>query len=68
MRWKPIKKLTDADLEKGWMHHRLMLWNSCNGPFHYRYVPAETADDIKREGVWEKFLILPEALELGTPS
>lgn len=32
MRWKPIRKPTEADLEKGWMHHRLMLWNSCNGP------------------------------------
>jgi hypothetical protein len=29
-------------------------------PYQYRYVPAETADEIKREGLWEKSLILPD--------
>lgn len=60
MKWKPVSKLTDADIDMGRMHHRLMFWNSCNGPWHYTWM-AHDADDIKREGVWEKFLILPEA-------
>lgn len=65
MRWKPISKLTDADVDMGDLHHRLVLYNSCNGP-HMCHPVSEGyfgADDIKREGVWEEFLILPQALD-----
>jgi hypothetical protein len=44
------------------MSRRLVLWNSCNGPHHHTFEDGYfNADEIKREGVWEKYLILPEA-------
>lgn len=62
MRWKPISKLTDEMFQDAEMHNRLMLWNSCNGP-HHCHGPSDgyfSAFDIQHEGVWTKFLILPD--------
>jgi hypothetical protein len=63
MNWKPISKLTEKQFDEMSMHNRLMLWNSCNGPHHLSSVHDGyfAAWQIKNEGVWEKFLILPEA-------
>lgn len=63
MRWKPIKKLTDADVDLAW-HRRLMVWNDCQGPYHLTDAAANgyfDADTVRRDGMWTKFLILPEA-------
>ncbi|WP_274425522.1 hypothetical protein [Chelativorans sp. YIM 93263] len=55
--WKPISEITDADVEMGDFHHRLIVYNSCTGP-HVCHPVSDgyfEADDFKREGVWEKF-------------
>lgn len=64
MRWKPVSKLTDKILEDAGWSGRLMFWNSCNGPHHCISPINERyfyADDVRNEGCWEKFLVLPEA-------
>ncbi|ESY89030.1 hypothetical protein X739_00600 [Mesorhizobium sp. LNHC220B00] len=61
--WKPIATLTEAEFDDAHMHHRLMVWNSCNGPHHVSTVhdPYFAAWQIQAEGVWEKYLVLPDA-------
>jgi len=61
--WRKISRLKDEHLELIAWDGRLMLYNSCNGPYHCDR-PAEhkywNADDVRREGVWSHFLVLPE--------
>lgn len=60
--WKPISKLTDEEYEKS-MSSRVLLYNSCNGPALLKYsdISYFSAQDIKDEGVWDKYMVLPEA-------
>lgn len=63
MTWEPISKLTDEEFKEARMRNRLMLWNSCNGPHHFSAVHDQefAAWQLKMDGIWEKYLILPEA-------
>jgi hypothetical protein len=59
MDWKPIEGLTGAEFGS-YLHRRLMVWNSCQGAYHACGLNYSHADDIKDEGIWEKYLVLPE--------
>lgn len=68
MQWKPIAEITEEDLAQR-DDSRLMLWNSCNGPHlvGWHEPTHEKPRDIIDEGVWEKFLVIPDpyAMELA---
>ncbi|TIN36834.1 MAG: hypothetical protein E5Y10_22160 [Mesorhizobium sp.] len=63
MGWKPIAELTEDEFEGVLMHNRMMLSNSCNGPYHLTSASNHYlgAWEIQVEGVWEKYLVLPDA-------
>lgn len=63
MKWKPISALTEKEFDEAYMHHHLVVWNSCNGPHMVSSANDEYmgAWHIQDEAVWEKYLVLPEA-------
>lgn len=63
MGWKPIAELTEEEFDEAYMHHRLVVWNSCNGPHMVSSVhdPYVGAWHVQADGVWEKYLVLPDA-------
>jgi hypothetical protein len=63
-KWRDIKKLTDEHIAIGDMDHRLIFWNDCNGPhMHSSNDGAFSADQVRREACWTKFLIIPPVPE-----
>jgi hypothetical protein len=64
MRWKPIAKLTQRELDEHQFSNRLVLYNSCGGPEIYPGCENDRAWHVHalQSGPpgWEKYLILPE--------
>lgn len=59
--WQPVAKLKDSHLCM-W-GTKIVFGNACNGPAYLYPLSSHgyfTADDVKREGVWDWFYILPE--------
>lgn len=63
MDWRPINELSNVIFDGAAFDGRLVVYNSCQGP--YQIWPGHDegfsdAEIVRSCGMWEKFLVLPE--------